>query len=214
MNNSNIHESWNPLFEKWSHTINENLKIYDSSAKIYPPKADVFKVFSLSVHDIKLVLLGQDPYHKAGQANGLSFSVNDGVRTPPSLLNIFKELVLEFPERNYSFKSGNLNRWVLEEKIFLLNSSLTVLEASPGSFMKEWENFTNDVIKFISENNDKCVFLLLGNFSKKKISYCKNEERCVMGTHPSPLCAHRGFFGSNIFRKCEETLTMEINWSL
>ena len=124
MNNSNIHESWNPLFEKWSHTINENLKIYDSSAKIYPPKADVFKVFSLSVHDIKLVLLGQDPYHKAGQANGLSFSVNDGVRTPPSLLNIFKELVIEFPERNYSFKSGNLNRWVLEEKIFLLNSSL------------------------------------------------------------------------------------------
>ncbi len=159
-------------------------------------------------------MLGQDPYHGPGQAHGLSFSVPNGVRVPPSLQNIYKELQQEFPERNYKFTSGNLESWFYREKIFLLNASLSVIEGTPSSMMNIWEDFTNETIKFVSENNPNCVFLLLGTFAKAKKIFIKNKERIIEGTHPSPLAAHHGFFNSNIFKKIEEKLNCKIDWSI
>lgn len=206
------HESWKLLFDEYSFEDIDQL--YTSSDEIYPAKENIFKVFEMDVREIKLLLLGQDPYHGPGQAHGLSFSVPEGVKIPPSLRNIYKELQIEFPERNYKFNSGNLNNWFCREKIFLLNASLSVIRGKPGSHMNIWKEFTNDVIKFISIHNSKCIFLLLGNFAKEKESLILNKERIIKGVHPSPLSAHNGFFGSNIFKKVEELLKQQIDWSI
>ena len=217
--NIHIHESWKPLFDEYINDINLD-KIYNTTDIIYPPKEKVFKVFEMDVKDIKVLLLGQDPYHNPNQANGLSFSVETGVKVPPSLKNIFKELKNEFPDRNYDFTSdnGNLERWFYEEKIFLLNASLSVIHNKPASHMKLWENFTNNVIKYISDNNDKCIFLLLGNYAKSKEKFIgnnnNNKNNIVNGVHPSPLSANNGFFNSKIFIKVEEKLGSKINWSV
>ena len=210
-----FHESWRPLFNQFE--FNDIDALYEDVEPVYPKKEDLFKVFQLPVEDIRVVLLGQDPYHGPGQAHGLSFSVPNGVSIPPSLRNIYKELQEEFPERGYKFTSGNLERWLYEEKIFLLNASLSVIKGKPGSQMDIWEEFTNSTIQFISEQNESCVFLLLGNFAKAKKVFIKsnssNNNRVVMGVHPSPMAAQYGFFGSNIFKKVEEALGEKINWS-
>jgi uracil-DNA glycosylase len=208
-----MNESWKPFFEKFESIPNLNA-LYSSEEKpVYPEKENVYRVFEMDVTKIKIVLLGQDPYHGQGQAHGLSFSVPTGVKIPPSLRNIFKELQNEFPERNYNFVSGNLQQWFYREKIFLLNASLTVVEGKAGSHMKQWETFTNSVIEFISAQNPMCIFLLLGNFAKAKEKYILNKERIINGVHPSPLSAHNGFFNSNIFIKVEELLNEKIDWS-
>jgi uracil-DNA glycosylase len=212
-----IHKSWKPLFDEYITDININLdKIYNTTDIIYPPKEKIFKVFEMDTKEIKVLLLGQDPYHNPCQANGLSFSVETGVKVPPSLKNIFKEIKNEFPDRNYDFttNNGNIERWFYEEKIFLLNASLTVIENKPASQMHLWENFTNNVIKYISDNNDKCVFLLLGNYAKSKEKFISNKDNIVTGVHPSPLSANKGFFNSQIFMKVEEKLGKHINWSI
>lgn len=206
----NIHESWLPLFNNFPN-IEE---IYFTNEIIYPKKEYVYRVFSLSVYEIKIVLLGQDPYYNEGQADGLSFSVPDNVKIPPSLKNIFIEIINEFPERNYSFTTGNLERWFTEEHIFLLNSSLTVVKNKPGSHIHIWKEFTNKIIEFISKNNNKCVFLLFGNYAKDKIKYIQNNNRIIYCVHPSPLSANKGFFHSGIFRKVEKLLNKKINWSV
>lgn len=207
------HPSWRPLFEK--HNI-DLTAIYSSPKPVYPPIDVVYRVFEMDIAEIKLVLLGQDPYHQAGQANGLSFSVADDVKIPPSLNNIFKELTNEFPERGYEFKTGNIQRWFYEEKIFLLNASLTVIESQASSHMKLWESFTDDVIEYISQNNSTCVFLLLGNFAKAKKPLIINNEndikRIVEEAHPSPLA--RGFIGSNVFKRVEKAMGREVNWKI
>ena len=209
-----MNESWKPFFEKFESIPNLNA-LYSSEEKpVYPEKENVYRVFEMDVTKIKIVLLGQDPYHGQGQAHGLSFSVPTGVKIPPSLRNIFKELQNEFPERNYNFNSGNLNNWFYREKIFLLNASLSVIKGKPGSHMNIWKEFTNDVIKFISNHNSKCIFLLLGNFAKEKESLILDKERIIKGVHPSPLSAHNGFFGSNIFKIIEELLNQQIDWSI
>ena len=207
------HESWKPLFDKFESISNINALYSSEEKQVYPEKENVYKVFEMDVREIKVVLLGQDPYHGQGQAHGLSFSVPTGVKIPPSLRNIFKELQNEFPERNYNFVSGNLEQWFYREKIFLLNASLTVVEGKAGSHMKQWELFTNSVIEFISAQNPMCIFLLLGNFAKAKEKYILNKERIINGVHPSPLSAHNGFFNSNIFIKVEELLNEKIDWS-
>ena len=208
-----MNESWKPFFEKFESIPNLNA-LYSSEEKpVYPEKENVYRVFEMDVTKIKVVLLGQDPYHGQNQAHGLSFSVPTGVKIPPSLRNIFKELQNEFPERNYNFVSGNLEQWFYREKIFLLNASLTVVEGKAGSHMKQWETFTNSVIEFISAQNPTCIFLLLGNFAKAKEKYILNKERIINGVHPSPLSAHNGFFNSNIFIKVEELLNEKIDWS-
>ena len=204
------HASWKHLFDNFNIDIN---KIYSGTEIVYPEKEHLFRVFEMDVREIKVLLLGQDPYHGPEQAHGLSFSVPEGLRIPPSLRNIYKELQNEFPERNYKFTSGNLEKWFYREKIFLLNVSLSVIKGKPGSQMKIWEDFTNNVIKFISEQNPNCVFLLLGNFAKAKERFISNKERIIKGVHPSPMAAHNGFFGSGIFKKVEELLCANIDWS-
>ena len=144
-----IHPSWKPLFDTYSFDFDVIYKDEHIGDIIYPPQSQLFRIFELNVLDIQVVLLGQDPYHEPGQAHGFAFSVPDGVKIPPSLRNIYKELLLEFPERNYHFLNGNLEQWVYREGIFLLNASLCVKKGTAGSHMKMWEEFTNDVIKYI-----------------------------------------------------------------
>jgi uracil-DNA glycosylase len=206
-----IHKSWNKLFNKYDFDLD---KLYNSEDIVYPPTEQIFRVFSINIKKIRVVLLGQDPYHNPYQANGLSFSVPDKIKIPPSLQNIYKELCIEFPERNYQFSSGNLERWFTEEKIFLLNSSLTVAKNKPSSHMAIWKDFTDDVIRYISKKNKNCIFILLGNFAKSKEKFIENKDRIITGVHPSPFSANNGFFNSDIFRKVEEKLQQEINWSI
>lgn len=205
-----FHPSWNELFDEYKFNIDV---LYSGKDTIYPKKEDVFKVFTMDVNDIRVLLLGQDPYHGHGQAHGLSFSVPDEIKIPPSLLNIYKELKNEYPERNYEFKNGNLEKWFNKDKIFLLNASLTVIKNKPRSLIKFWEKFINDVIKFINEKNKKCIFLLLGNFAKSKEIFIENKNNIIKCSHPSPLACKYGFFNSNIFKKVEECLGETIDWS-
>jgi len=206
-----FHPSWQPLFDQYGFDVDS---LYDAVLDVYPPKEHLFRVFEMNVKEIRVLLLGQDPYHGPGQAHGLSFSVPTGVPIPPSLRNMYKELQSEFPERNYVFSSGNLEPWFYREKIFLLNASLTVMRASPGSMMGDWEEFTDDVIKYVSENNSTCIFLLLGKFAKATEVFIKNKANIVTGVHPSPMAAQYGFFGSNIFKQVEAKLGSPINWSV
>ncbi len=202
-----FHESWKPLFDAYDFDLDE---LYSEKTPTYPAKENVFRAFTMPLSDIKLVLLGQDPYHGPGQAHGLSFSVLKGVAKPPSLVNIFKELKTEFPERNYQFPSGDLTPWT-KQGIFLLNAALTVKEGKPNSHAEIWSEFTDDVIKFIADSNPKAVFLLLGAFAKSKAEFIENKKNIVTGVHPSPLAASKGFFGSGIFQKVEK-LIGEIYW--
>jgi uracil-DNA glycosylase len=203
-----MNPTWQPLFDKHANLI-EKLTSLES---YYPPKELVFKVFEMDPKDIQLVLLGQDSYHN-GCAHGLSFSVSkDYVKIPPSLQNIYKELKNNFPERNYNFTHGNLEKWFYDEKIFLLNCGLSVKPSQPGSLLTKWKPFTDDVIKYIADTNEDCIYLLLGNFAKEKSSLIKNKDKIVAGVHPSPFSAASGFFGSNVFQKVEEKLGHPINW--
>jgi uracil-DNA glycosylase len=202
-----IHPSWQPLFDEYDIDLES---LYDT--EVYPPKDLVFKAFSIPVQDIRVVLLGQDPYHGKGQAHGLSFSVPPGVPIPPSLQNIFKELKQSFPERTYQFQSGDLTHWLLREKIFLFNASLTVIQGQAGSHMTAWKQFTDDVIRFIDIHNPNCVFLLLGNFAKAKADLIAKKDRIVTEVHPSPLA--RGFVGSGVFKRVETVLGGPVDWSL
>lgn len=211
-----IHECWKPIFEKHSDLINEIFTYSESfELPVYPPKEQIFRVFSKDVSTIKVVLLGQDPYHQKGQANGLAFSVNEDLKKiPPSLQNIFKELSSTYPERNYKFNHGNLEKWFYDEHIFLLNTSLSVIESSAGIFIVKWRPFTDDIIKFIDENNKNCVYLLLGKHAEESMKFIEDKSRCIVGVHPSPLSANRGFIGSKIFMSVEEKLGHGIDWSI
>jgi uracil-DNA glycosylase len=210
---SHIHPSWTPLFEAQKNRLNKifkKLHEYETIHKcvIYPPKESIFKVFTLDLYQIKMVLLGQDPYINPNQAMGLSFSVPSTERIPPSLQNIFKELSIEYPNQ-YTFTHGDLTNWFLRERIFLLNASLTVEGGKSGSHMSLWEKFTDNVIRYIADNNPSTVFLLLGNFAKSKSAMLnptafKNVVKCA---HPSPLSAHHGFFNSDVFKKVNQKFT-------
>lgn len=205
----NIHPSWDPIFMQYEFDLDY---LYSSDKQVYPEKENVFKVFEIDVQSIKVVLLGQDPYHGPNQAHGLSFSVPKTATIPPSLRNIFNELQRDYPDRYYEFRNGCLDRWLYEEKIFLLNCSLTVEKGEPTSHMDIWEQFTDDVIRFISVQNPNCVFLLLGNFAKQKASLIQDKSKIVTGVHPSPLA--KGFVGSGVFTKVEKALNSYINWSI
>lgn len=212
-----VHQSWLPLFEKWKPQIESILEdVYSSNTKIktFPPKELVFKAFEIDVARIELVIVGQDCYHAPGQAMGLCFSVPHDCKIPPSLVNIFKELNNEFPERYYLFQNGDLTQWMVRENMFLLNSALTVKHSAPLSHIKKWEKFTDDVIKYIVEHNAKCIFLLLGNYAKDKVKIIgiDNVSRCIKGVHPSPLSAYNGFFNSGIFKQIESKVGKTINW--
>ena len=212
----NIHPCWMPIFNKHKKLIEDIFQKISISEPInvFPPKDKIFRVFEMDVQDIKLVFLGQDSYHGIGQANGLSFSVDKHIKTPPSLNNIYKELKNTYPDKDFNFNHGDLSRWYYEEKIFLLNCGLCVFEGKPGTFLSNWTPFTDDIIQFISENNSTCIFLLLGNYAIKKMDFVKDKSRCINGVHPSPLSAHKGFLGSKIFKKIDEKLGYEMNWMI
>ena len=197
--NVRISPSWNALlsseFEKpYFQALTAFVKKEYSEHTCYPKGKEIFAAFDkCPVEDLKVVLLGQDPYHGKGQANGLSFSVRDGIAHPPSLVNIFREieedLKLPYPE------SGNLSRWA-EQGVLLLNATLTVRANTAGSHQGQgWETFTDAVIKSISDNCQHIVFLLWGSFAKKKIALIDTQKHCVLScVHPSPLSANRGYW--------------------
>jgi uracil-DNA glycosylase len=183
---------------------------------IYPPGKEIFKAFdSCDFEDVKVVIIGQDPYHGPGQANGLCFSVRDGVRMPPSLQNIFKEIHSDLGKPMPA--SGNLERWA-RQGVLLLNATLTVRASTPGSHQnKGWEAFTDAVIKTISDQKENVVFLLWGAYAQKKGEVIdRNKHLVLMSAHPSPFSADRGFFGCRHFSKANAYLKSkgleEINW--
>lgn len=186
------------------------------SATIYPPGREIFRAFDCCDFDqTKVVILGQDPYHGPGQANGLCFSVRDGIRMPPSLVNIFKEIQSDLGKPMPS--SGNLERWA-NQGVLLLNATLTVRANTPGSHQnKGWETFTDAVIKKISDEKQNVVFLLWGAYAQKKGEVIDRSKHLVlMSAHPSPFSADRGFFGCKHFSKTNAYLKSkglpEIDW--
>lgn len=172
---------------------------------IYPPAEDLFNAFKLTeFDDIKVVILGQDPYHEKGEAIGLAFSVRDGVKMPPSLMNIFKEL---YNDLGIKRTKTDLSDWA-KQGVFLLNTVLTVEEGKPNSHKdKGWEIFTDEVIKKISSLKENIVFILWGNNAKAKETIIdKNRHYIVYSPHPSPFSANKGFFGSKPFSKINKYL--------
>mgnify|MGYP001442456694 FL=1 len=168
-----------------------------NSLKCYPDLNNIFKAFNLcKFNDLKVVIIGQDPYHGYNEANGLAFSVNEGINIPPSLKNILKEVKSDIGKT--SINNGDLSIWATQG-VFLLNSILTVVENKPLSHKGiGWEDFTNEVIKIISKNASNIVFLLWGNNAKNKIKFIDEQKNCVlMSGHPSPLSANRGYWFNN-----------------
>lgn len=173
---------------------------------VYPDKYDIFNALHFtSYKDIKVVILGQDPYHGPGQAHGLSFSVNPGIKIPPSLLNIYKELNSDLG--CFIPNNGYLKKWA-DQGVLLLNTSLTVRAGEANSHKnKGWEIFTDKIISLVNEKNDPVVFLLWGNNAIKKKDLITNKKHLILtSVHPSPLSASRGFFGSKPFSKINEFL--------
>ena len=175
--------------------------------KVFPSTQDIFKAFSLTpFSQVKVVILGQDPYHDDGQACGLCFSVPDGVTVPPSLKNMYKEIESDCGVKK-DFTKGNLTPWA-QQGVLLLNAILTVVAHTPASHRgKGWEEFTDGVIKTISDKHSHIVFLLWGNYAKsKKVLIDENKHLVLEAPHPSPFSAHSGFFGCKHFSKCNQYL--------
>ncbi len=174
---------------------------------IYPPGSKIFNAFNHCPFDkLKVVILGQDPYHGPNQAHGLCFSVNDGVAFPPSLINIFKEILND--TGSPIPKSGNLERWA-DQGILLLNATLTVQAHQAGSHQRKgWEQFTDAVINTIAAKKDNIVFLLWGAYAQKKAAFVNRDKHLILeSVHPSPLSASRGFFGNHHFSRANQYLT-------
>lgn len=219
-----IEESWKEVLKDeftkdYFLQIATFIKTEKTAGKIiYPQGALIFNAFEKTPFDkVKVVLLGQDPYHNPGQAHGLSFSVPDEVTKPPSLINIFKELQSDlgiFPPAN-----GNLEKWAVQG-VMLLNASLTVRKNEPGSHSKiGWIEFTNAVIRKISEEKKGVVFLLWGRFAQdKQVLIDETKHHVLKAAHPSPFSADKGFFGCKHFSKTNEFLMKEglepIDWKL
>lgn len=206
-----IHPTWKPFFASQRKLLGRIQQRLDQDALqgkiIYPEPQDVFKVFTMDFYDIKVLLLGQDPYIQKNQAMGLSFSVPKEEKIPPSLQNIFRELHQEYPG-TYTFTHGDLTSWFERERILLLNASLTVEEGTSGSHMSLWQTFTDRVISYLATYREDVVYLFFGNFAQRKCALIpKHKQNDVLTcVHPSPLSARRGFFGSRIFQKTNEAL--------
>jgi len=216
-----IEESWKKVLENefnkdYFKTLTEFVRNEYNKRQIFPPPSKIFNAFDLCpFNDTKVIILGQDPYHDVNQANGLCFSVNDEIKQPPSLVNIFKEIEndLGVPAP----QSGNLERWA-KQGVLLLNATLTVRAHQAGSHQNMgWETFTNSVIKILANQREHIVFLLWGAYAIQKSSFIDYRKHLVLTSpHPSPLSAHRGFFGNKHFSKANEYLKSkgikEISW--
>ena len=226
-----MHESWKPFldseFEKPYFKELSNF-LHDAYAKktIFPPKQKVFRAFSTDLNQVKVVILGQDPYHTPGAAHGLAFSVPDAQPIPPSLKNIYKEIEDEYqnilPKEDFSamqkrHKSGNLNNWQ-KQGVLLLNNVLTVEAHHAGSHRGHgWETFTEEAIKYLNVQKQSLVFLLWGRDARNKAKLIDRSKHLVLeAPHPSPLSAYAGFFGCGHFKKCNDYLKAhglkQINW--
>lgn len=218
-----LEQSWlNKLEEEFEKEYFINLKNFliseKANYKVYPEGSKIFEAFNQTPLDkVKVVILGQDPYHGHGQAHGLCFSVRDGVKPPPSLVNIFKELK---PDVNFDIpKSGNLTKWA-QQGVFLLNATLTVRANTAGSHQnKGWETFTDKVISLISREKENIVFLLWGRYAQNKEVLIDNDKHLILkAAHPSPFSAYNGFFGCKHFSKANKYLTESsrspVNWDL
>ena len=202
--------------QEYFQKLTEFVKGEYASGVVYPPPKFVFRALELTPFEkVKVVILGQDPYHGAGQANGVSFAVPPEVRLPPSLQNIFKELEADIGP--VAKKTGDLERWD-KQGVLLLNATLTVRASLPGSHQnKGWELFSDAVIKALSDRREHIVFILWGNYARQKGAHIDRTRHCVIESpHPSPFSAHSGFFGSKPFSKAnaylEKTGQEPIDW--
>ncbi|MDD6020999.1 MAG: uracil-DNA glycosylase [bacterium] len=206
-----IEESWKrELAEEWEKDyfvrLTQFVREEYATKQIFPPGRQIFAAFnSTPFHDVKVVILGQDPYHDVGQANGLCFSVNDGIQFPPSLRNIFKEI--ESDIGTPVPQSGDLSRWA-KQGVLLLNATLTVEAHRAGSHQRHgWEQFTDSVIAHLAEHRDNLVFILWGSYAIGKGAFIdRNRHLVLTSVHPSPLSAHRGFFGNHHFSRTNQYL--------
>ncbi len=208
-----IHESWrevlqpefdSPYFAALADFVHREY----ASGTVYPPGRLIFHAFDRTPFDkVKVVVLGQDPYHEPGQAQGLAFYVPPGIRTPPSLLNIAKEISAEFPRPGQPQTIPNLISWA-DQGVLLLNATLTVAAGRAGSHQGHgWETFTDAVVRELASRREHLVFLLWGSYAQKKGAFIDRTRHLVLASaHPSPLSAHRGFFGCGHFRKANEYL--------
>jgi uracil-DNA glycosylase len=218
-----IHESWKAALKdqfeaEYFSKLKDFLVEEKKQALIYPPGPFIFNAFEQTPLDkVKVVILGQDPYHGQGQAHGLCFSVPHGVKPPPSLVNIFKEIESDLGIKPPSH--GNLESWA-KQGVMLLNATLTVRADQAGSHQnKGWENFTDSVIKTISAQRQNIVFILWGNYAKAKKNLIDSSKHLILeAAHPSPFSAYNGFFGCRHFSKSNDWLRQhgieEINWSI
>jgi uracil-DNA glycosylase len=205
--------------QPYMHALDFFLQQETSAGKvIYPRKIDIFNAFNSTLFDdVKVVVLGQDPYHGVGQAHGLSFSVPRDVRIPPSLVNIFKEIHRDLGGDMPSH--GCLQSWA-DQGVLLLNATLTVEQANAGSHQKKgWETFTDKVIQLLNEQQEHLVFLLWGGYAQKKGRLINQSKHLVLtSVHPSPLSAYRGFIGNDHFSKINDYLIQQglhpVDWSL
>ena len=219
-----IHDSWkSKLTEEFEKPYFSDLRSFLLNEKargkvIFPPGPHIFSAFNSTPYDkVKVVIIGQDPYHGPGQANGLCFSVAKGVPKPPSLVNIFKEISQDLGV--VTPNHGDLQKWA-DQGVLLLNATLTVEAHKAGSHQgKGWETFTDAVISNLSENRSGLIFFLWGRYANNKAALIdKSKHHILSSVHPSPLSAHRGFFGCKHFSKANELLRkmnkQEIDWSL
>lgn len=220
--NVNIEESWKQvLADEFSSLYFKNLAAFVKTAYangvVYPPGKYIFEAFNRTPFDkVKVVILGQDPYHEPNQAHGLCFSVQKGVRLPPSLVNIYKELEEEFGTK-FLDRDGDLSHWA-DQGVLLLNATLTVAAGNAGSHQgRGWEMFTDAVVSKLAEQRENLVFMLWGSYARRKGAVINRKRHLVLEcAHPSPLSVYRGFFGCGHFRKANEYLESKglptINW--
>lgn len=209
--NVQIEESWKealmPEFSKdYFIRLTDFVRKEYHETTVYPPGKLIFNAFNLCPFDkVKVVIIGQDPYHGPGQAHGLCFSVNDGIQPPPSLVNIFKEINSDLGKPIP--QSGNLTRWA-EQGVLLLNATLTVRAHQAGSHQRRgWEEFTDAVIRKLAEEKNNLVFILWGTYAQKKGAFIdRNKHLVLTSVHPSPLSAHSGFFGNHHFSLANDYL--------
>ena len=220
--NVNIEESWKQvLADEFSSLYFKNLatfvKAEYAKGVVYPPGKYIFEAFNRTpFNKVKVVILGQDPYHEPNQAHGLCFSVQKGVRLPPSLINIYKELEDEFGTK-FLDRDGDLSHWA-DQGVLLLNATLTVAAGNAGSHQgRGWEMFTDAVVSKLAEQRENLVFMLWGSYARRKGAVINRKRHLVLEcAHPSPLSVYRGFFGCGHFKKANEYLASKglatINW--
>ena len=220
--NVNIEESWKQvLADEFSSLYFKNLAAFVKTAYangvVYPPGKYIFEAFNRTPFDkVKVVILGQDPYHEPNQAHGLCFSVQKGVRLPPSLVNIYKELEDEFGTK-FLDRDGDLSHWA-DQGVLLLNATLTVAAGNAGSHQGHgWEMFTDAVVSKLAEQRENLVFMLWGSYARRKGAVINRKRHLVLEcAHPSPLSVYRGFFGCGHFKNANEYLASKglstINW--